>query len=127
MQLSWLGLVVVSYGSLDAALNSEQHSPLSQIAFMGYFAGVPASFFGGVLGPFGVSISEASRGRIFWSSACGAGLATGVAVSVALLGSVVVWQLSRESAAKFIWLWLIMGTFVGIGFGWLGGKLAARV
>lgn len=116
-----LGLLIVGYGSLDAALKEMRPSQTSHAGFAAFFAASPASFLGAFIAPFALGRGSWRRLNIVLSSVLGAVLAT---IPAAALGSLAGWM-SWQNPLRwegFIWIALALGTAAGICGGWIGGS-----
>jgi hypothetical protein len=126
VQLDWVGLATAIYGSLERALNQMQPGFWMGMAFAGYFASAPASFFGGLVGPLALDCVPRIRRPMVCSSASGAALAAATGTVLGLFAGCVIWHMAGRSML-IVWVPLGLSVPVGVGSGVLGGMIVSRL
>jgi hypothetical protein len=124
--LGWVGLATVGYGTLDNALERLPDERWYPIALAGFFASVPASFLGGLVGPLSVGRPRRVRRPVLTGSACGSAISAVLGLASGLFVGWATWEPPPRSML-FIHLALAISVPTGLGGGWLGGRLIARV
>lgn len=123
-----VGVLVLIYGSLDAALTQTPPRSLADSFFVASTVAAYGSWFGGIIGPLLMPAKIDKHMAIYLASAYGGLFSALIGVAIGFPAGPLVMRspMLKESAVGLELALAAYALFVGGWGGWLGGRIARR-